>query len=207
MNELSDQRLAKILAPFGVESNPALFSSIRAYVSLLLQWNEKISLTSIKSPDEIVRLHFGESFVSKPLFSAQNCRLADVGSGAGFPGIPIKMLIPELHLTLIESNGKKAAFLGEVVRKLNFSSVETINARMENVAEDILAFDFVTARAVGNHKGLLMWARRHLTAHGKVILFVSERGAETISKDGNWSWAMKSNPTSKSRVILSGSLR
>src|ERR1700722_10303866 len=104
MIETSDSRLSEILAPFGVKPDLALFLEMRAYIDLLLAWNRKISLTSIENPAEIVKLHFGESFFANSALSISRGRLADVGSGAGFPGIPIKMLAPDLHLSLIESN-------------------------------------------------------------------------------------------------------
>jgi 16S rRNA (guanine527-N7)-methyltransferase len=199
--------MTQILEPFGIDLNPGLFASIRTYIALLQQWNQKISLTRIQNQDEILRLHFGESFAATPLFPMRNGRLADIGSGAGFPGIPIKMLIPGLRLTLIESNVKKATFLSEVARRLNLEPVEVINGRMEDIADDTTAFDFLTARAVGDHERLLMWARRHLAAQGKVILFVGEKDASEISKDGGWSWATNFIPMSRNRVLLSGSPR
>src|ERR1700722_12678869 len=115
MNTLPDSRLADILAPSGVRPDSELFASIRAYIDVLLLWNKKISLTSIENPDEIAKLHFGESFFAALELSTLEGRLADVGSGAGFPGVPIKMLSPGLDLSLIESNAKKAAFLSEIL--------------------------------------------------------------------------------------------
>ena len=95
-----------------------LCERIRTYISLLLRWNQSISLTTVTNSDEILRFHFGESLFAASAFSLENGRLADVGSGAGFPGLPLAMLLPDLNVTLIESNAKKFTFLSEVVREL-----------------------------------------------------------------------------------------
>jgi 16S rRNA (guanine527-N7)-methyltransferase len=103
------------------------------YIDLLLHWNARINLTAIRQPDEIVTRHFGESlFAARHLFPddlANDQRrttndVVDVGSGAGFPGVPIKIWAPQVHLTLIESNHKKATFLREVARNLKLTEVE-----------------------------------------------------------------------------------
>ena len=104
---------------------------VREYVSLLLMWNQSISLTTVTDPDEIISRHFGESMFAAKLISVENCRLADVGTGAGFPGLPLKILSPTLDLVLIESNKKKYAFLSEVVRSLGLKSVEVLPERFE----------------------------------------------------------------------------
>ncbi len=205
MGIISDSRLSEILAPSGVEPDAALFSSIRSYIHLLLLWNGKMSLTSIEDPEEIVKLHFGESFFAGNALAIAQGRLADVGSGAGFPGIPVRMRAPALQLTLIESNAKKAAFLSEVLRKLDLRQAEVLNIRMEDVAEETIPFDFITARAVGDHKGLLKWARRHLQASGRLILFVGADDATELSNERNWRWNQIRIPHSRRRVLLVGS--
>jgi 16S rRNA (guanine527-N7)-methyltransferase len=207
MATLNDSRLTDILNPSGVHPDVELFASIRAYIDLLLLWNKKISLTSIENPEEIARLHFGESFFAASKLSALEGRLADVGSGAGFPGIPIKMLSPGLELSLIESNAKKAAFLSEVLRKLNLKPAEVLNTRMEEISGHFLPYDFITARAVGDHDNLLKWAMRHLNPKGKVGLFLGIDDATKISRGSEWSWNIESIPGSERRVLLIGSLR
>jgi 16S rRNA (guanine527-N7)-methyltransferase len=204
MTDLSNSRLSEILLPFGVGTDVALSSSVRAYIDLLLLWNKKISLTSIEGQEEIAKIHFGESFFASSVISMSQGRLADVGSGAGFPGVPIKMLAPELHLSLVESNAKKAAFLCEVVRKLDLKQTEVLNARMETLPPDTSAFDFISARAVGDHEGLLKWAGRHLAPSGKLILFLGADAAEIISHEAAWSWSLKKIPDTRQRVLLVG---
>src|SRR6202166_4167383 len=121
-------RIAELLQPFlGPANDQRLtandLSNISIYIDLLLRWNARINLTAIRQPEEIVTRHFGESlFAARQLFprrlsvsgaAATPVQVADVGSGAGFPGIPIKLWAPNIFLTLIESNQKKAIFLRE----------------------------------------------------------------------------------------------
>src|ERR1700722_6272713 len=108
---LSDLRIAKILGAYGVATSPALADSIRNYISMLLRWNSKISLTTVVDPVDILKFHFGESLFANSGVPISFGRLADVGSGAGFPGLPLGIFLPDLEVVLIESNLKKATFL------------------------------------------------------------------------------------------------
>jgi 16S rRNA (guanine527-N7)-methyltransferase len=202
---ISDSRIANALTPYGISAQPELCESIRTYISLLLRWNERISLTTITDPEEILKLHFGESFFAVSAVPIQNGRLADVGSGAGFPGIPLAMAAPDLNVTLIESNLKKSAFLSEVIRSLRLNQVRVIRSRMEEVPLDLPAFDFVTVRAVGHHRDLLSWAESSLSESGKIVLWVGEADAIEISRSIAWVWRSPIHiPGSRSRVLLVG---
>ena len=115
------------------------------YLELILKWNARINLTAIRTPEEIVRRHFGESlFVGAHVGACGT--LLDYGSGAGFPGVPIQLLRPDVKVTLAESHGKKAAFLHEVVRSLNLPS-EVWAGRVEAMPA-ARRFDSVALRAV-----------------------------------------------------------
>src|ERR1022692_1287749 len=116
-------RIAELLGPFlgGEPLSPDLAAQLQAYLELLLRWNARINLTAVRDPEQIVTRHFGESlFAARVLRDtgalAAGATLADVGSGAGFPGIPIQLFAPDVRVTLIESQNKKATFLREVVR-------------------------------------------------------------------------------------------
>jgi 16S rRNA (guanine527-N7)-methyltransferase len=131
-------RIAELLEPFLRPADDERLTtndlqSISTYIDLLLRWNARINLTAIRDPEQIVTRHFGESlFLARHLFPRPSSvpsvvkdsdfdpapTLADIGSGAGFPGIPLKLWAPEISLTLIESNHKKATFLREVARAL-----------------------------------------------------------------------------------------
>src|ERR1700693_1099183 len=138
------------------ELSAAQLQGISTYIDILLRWNARINLTAVREPEAIVTRHFGESlFAARHLFPQSSSvssvvkafeSVADVGSGAGFPGLPIKLWAPHLSLTLIESNHKKAAFLREITRALRLTDVNIQNMRVENLTGD--SFDVVTLRAV-----------------------------------------------------------
>src|SRR6266852_9270362 len=109
---------------------------IQQYTKLLWAWNEKVNLTAIRDPLEILYRHFCESMFGARLLPVENCRLADVGSGGGFPGIPLKIIRPDLQVFLIESNLKKDTFLAEVVRDLHLTDIRVRAGRFEELGEE-----------------------------------------------------------------------
>src|SRR5271156_6874554 len=147
MSTLSESAIVELILPYLPDPPIALLPQLSAYLDLLLKWNARTNLTAIRDPEEIVRRHFGES-----LFAAQYLgpctTLLDFGSGAGFPGLPIALLRPEIQVTLAESQNKKATFLREVVRNLKLPT-EIWAARVETMPEARL-FHTVTLRAVDN---------------------------------------------------------
>jgi len=202
---MSRSEVANILAPYGVAVDENLSNQIQSYVDLLLLWNRKISLTAIRGMKNILRFHFGESLFAVGVVPVENGRLADVGSGAGFPGIALAMAEPLLEVTLFEVVQKKAIFLSEVVRALDLKNVHVERTRVEGVHVD-RAFDFVTARAVGEQHRLIEWAARSLGRYGKLLLWLGREDARRISSTVGWIWrAPLQIPNSSSRVILVGS--
>ena len=101
------------------------------YMNLLLEWNEKINLTAITDPNEVILKHFIDSLTINK-YIKENSTLADVGTGAGFPGIPLKILRPDLKITLVDSLNKRINFLNEVINKLNLVNIETVHSRIED---------------------------------------------------------------------------
>src|SRR5579862_515495 len=212
---ISNQEIANVLREYSVvaDAKSSLVAAIQVYISLLLQWNRSISLTTVTDPEEIVRFHFGESFFAASAVPITSGRLADVGSGAGFPGLPLKMLIPALDLVLVESNAKKATFLAEVHRKLALDRVRVFRGRMEKLSAEestgtVEGFDFITARAFGQFGDLLVWASHHLTKLGRICLWLGEDDLAVVSENDDWSWEAPIRiPASKRRFILTGSIR
>jgi 16S rRNA (guanine527-N7)-methyltransferase len=203
---LDDDFIRETLRGYGVSATPRLCGSIRTYIELLLRWNRKIALTTVTRPAEILRFHFGESMFAVREASIRHGRLADVGTGAGFPALPISMVVPELNCVLIESNQKKAAFLSEVVRILNLDKVEVYRGRMESLASPAQKLDFSISRALGMHVEFLSWSSAHLNMPGKVILWVGDKDAAQISLNKGWIWSSPSRiPESEHRVLLMGS--
>lgn len=205
MATLSDKVICDELLAYGASANAEVCSAIRAYIPLLLHWNRKISLTTVTDPLEILRFHFGESIYAASAFINQNGRLADVGSGAGFPGIPLKLLIPALSVILIESNSKKAAFLAEAVRELGIEGVEVYRGRFEEFGVEGQEFDFITARALGIHEKLVKWAEGAIKVGGSLILWLGQDDALQVSKGKSWQWRKPLLiPGSHSRTVLVG---
>jgi 16S rRNA (guanine527-N7)-methyltransferase len=205
METLSDAKIAEIFQSYGLAPDFGVSDQIRTYVALLLKWNSTISLTAITDPIEICKLHFGESVFATSAVPVREGRLADLGSGAGFPGLPLKIASPEIELTLIESNGRKAAFLSEVVRSLELEGVEVFRGRVEDHAPD-RPYEWIVARALGQHDDLLKWATENLAPSGRVVLWLGEDDATAISQAPNWEWRFPVPiPGSKRRVLLVGS--
>src|SRR5207302_9354545 len=122
---MDSARIAELLGPYLEKTDggrevlsPQQLQQLSEYLDLLLRWNAKTNLTSVREPEEIVTRHFGESLFLARHVSAKAHTAIDVGSGAGFPGVPLKIYSPRLQVTLVESQNKKATFLNEVIRKL-----------------------------------------------------------------------------------------
>ena len=213
--------------------NDLQLRNISTYIDILLRWNARINLSGVRQPEEIVTRHFGESlFAAGYLFSQPEPRgvamdeaalprppkpsaafersaethpthLIDVGSGAGFPGLPIKIYSPHTRLILIESNQKKATFLREVSRILTLTDVNVFAGR----AEDFQALgDIVTLRAVEHFEGVLPIAARLVTPTGRLALLIGLRQMDSLPELAplfHWSEPIPI-PLSKSRVLVIG---
>ncbi len=200
---LTDQLIRAAIEPYGIALTDRQVDAIRRYTSVLLLWNEKVNLTSLRDPEEILARHFGESLFALPAVPISAGRLADVGSGAGFPGMALKILLPELELVLIESNFKKAGFLMEIARLLELEA-KIRRVGFEEVEQPDY-FDFVTARALGNLPQLLKWTRRVLRKGGSVVLWLGAQDAERLSSTSGWRWRRPILlPKSRQRVLLIG---
>ena len=141
------------------------------YMDLLIEWNEKINLTAITNRKDIIVKHFIDSLtIQRYLSDAVN--IIDVGTGAGFPGIPIKIVNPNLKVVLVDSLNKRINFLQEVIKKLNLDNIEVIHARAEDLGQNKKyreAFDIVTSRAVANMSVLSEYLLPLARVNGKCI--------------------------------------
>src|SRR6516162_8803791 len=171
---LDTARLVALLQPFADVSSD-LAAQLQTYLDLLLRWNARINLTAVRDPEQIVTRHFGESlFAARVLrdagaFAHTTPTLSDIGSGAGFPGIPIKLFAPQIHLTLIESQNKKATFLRELIRTLNLADAEVFNGRAETWNHTA---DIITLRAVEKFEAVLPLAASTVAPDGKLCLLI-----------------------------------
>jgi len=204
---IDETRLRQLLEPFGLDLSSTQTDQTLAYLHLLLIWNQKINLTAIRDPEECVTRHFGES-----LFLARHTQLhgglLDIGSGAGFPGLALKIAFPEISVTLLEPVAKKRAFLKEVARACGFRQVEARAERLEDWvrATPAPAFDFVTMRAVGNLEVLVPLAAQCLKPNGSLFLWLTQDQADGLGNFEcglNWGEPLPI-PLSRTGVIYRG---
>jgi 16S rRNA (guanine527-N7)-methyltransferase len=202
---ISNESIQTWIAPFHASLNAIQLDRVQKYISLLLLWNQKVSLTSIENPQELVSRHFGESFFGGKFIENNACRLADVGSGAGFPGLALKIVLPDLLVSLIEQDTRKATFLNEVIRALNLDGAKVLRSPYEALAPEIGDFDVIVSRAVGDHKALLKWAAPRLSESGRAVLWIGAEDASRLTELPGWKWSLPAAlPESKNRVLLSG---
>jgi 16S rRNA (guanine527-N7)-methyltransferase len=139
------------------------------------------------------------------LIPVENCRLADLGSGAGFPGLALKIAQPRLEVRLIESNKKKCAFLSEIVRSLELERVEVVPMRFDEIRTESPFAELITVRALGGFSEILDWAKGTLTDRGQVILWIGGEDAAQVSSTPGWAWqAAVKIPDSQRRYVLIG---
>jgi 16S rRNA (guanine527-N7)-methyltransferase len=192
MPTLSESRIATLLAPYlGDMPTPTdLNPQLSTYLDLLVRWNARTNLTAIREPERMVERHFGESLFCG-LQLAQHLQpdaaLLDFGSGAGFPGLPIQLLLPNLRVTLAESQGKKASFLREAVRTLNLPHTVVWASRVEEMPA-FRTFSAVTLRAVDKMDLALIAAKPRVAANGWLVTLaesISPEAAHNIPLPGN----------------------
>ena len=202
------EKINSLLEPFlpPASISPAQVRQVQIYLDLLLKWNAKINLTAVRSAEEIVTRHFGESFfaarhLAKVVPGAASA--VDVGSGAGFPGLPIKIWSPEITLKLVESSQKKVAFLRETIRVLGLTNVEV---RAIRAVELKSKFDLVTLRAVERFERILPVAAILLENGASLALMVGKAQVAVACRLlPNLTWSDPTSvPGSRERVLLIG---
>ena len=205
---LSEDTIRRALNGFGVPVDEMQVILIQRYMKILMQWNEKLNLTAIRDPLEILHRHFCESMYAAVAVQVNSGRLADIGSGPGFPGLPLKILRPELQLFLVESNIKKGTFLAEVVRELGLANARVLISRYEELGEELAPLDFVCSRAVGEFGPFLEWAASDRVSASRVILWIGGRDLDEARKSVQWDWQEPIPvPQSLRRYLLVGSKR
>jgi 16S rRNA (guanine527-N7)-methyltransferase len=197
-------RIVDLLAPFlGSESlDEKQLQNISIYIDILSKWNARTNLTAIRNEEGIVTRHFGESFFAARYLLSDappGLRVFDIGSGAGFPGLPLKLFAPQISITLIESHNKKAIFLREVIRALSLQHALVISARAELIKETA---DLVTLRAVEKFETILPIAAHLVSPGGRLGLLVGERQLEAAQRivPGHWTHS-QTVPESTGRVV------
>lgn len=173
----------------GMELSDKQIAQFNLYYELLTAKNKVMNLTAITEYNDVVKKHFIDSMmISRVLDMKKINSLCDVGTGAGFPGIPLKIVYPHLHLTLVDSVGKRVNFLSEVVEKLDLEDVEAIHSRTEDLAHNSKyreKYDLVTARAVASMNVLSEYCIPYAKIGGYFAAYKSENIEEEIENAKN----------------------
>jgi 16S rRNA (guanine527-N7)-methyltransferase len=201
----SSSVIRRALSEFRLSASDEQVLQIQQYIAILLKWNEKVNLTAIRDPLEILYRHFCECMYAAEAVPVENGRLADVGSGGGFPGLPLKIIRPHMQVFLVESNLKKVTFLAEVIRELGLRDAQVLVRRYLELGEELAPLDYVCSRALGEFPVFLDWAGSEQIATKEVILWVGARDLPELQKIQTWEWREPIPvPHSLRRLLLVG---
>jgi len=168
---LFEDKLKEKMNKININLEEKQLQNFRKYKELLLEWNEKINLTSITDEDEIILKHFVDSAIIKK-FVEENEKIADIGTGAGFPGIPLKIINESQEICLIDSLNKRIKFLDEIIASLELKNISAIHSRAEEIGHNKAyraQFDVVTSRAVAKLNVLLEYMMPLVKVGGRCV--------------------------------------
>ena len=189
---MSKAEFLEELAKIGINPTKEQLSQLDKFYHLMLEWNEKINLTRITAEKEVYLKHFYDSLTLNKVVDLKNVNtLCDVGTGAGFPGVVLKIVFPNLKITLVDSLQKRVNYLNEIIKELKLQDIEAIHSRGEDYKGE---FDVVTSRAVANIERLVDYTMHLVSQNG---VFVAMKG--NIDKELTESVAKKLNK--KYRII------
>lgn len=174
------------LSKLGITLTKSQLESLEKYANILIDYNKHTNITAITDKESIYLKHFYDSLTLTKIINLNtNLKVLDIGSGGGFPGIVIKIIFPNLNITLLDSNNKKSEFQKYVIKELNLKDIEVINDRAENYFKKGLKYDLVVARAVSNMLVLDELCIPFLKINGNAVLMKSEVNEElALSKKG-----------------------
>ena len=209
MKSLYEKLLREVALGLELDLSDRQIDQLTTHFALLVRWNQRMNLTALRRHEQIATRHFEESLFLAKLFPQATGLIVDVGSGAGFPGLPLKVAHSAMPIVLLEPNKKKAAFLKEVVRSCALEGVEVRAERLSETARGELAgrASLVTMRAVAATADVLDDLGRLLQNDGQAALFVGENDAVKLAKAPGFHWKEPVTiPHSERRVILTGRL-
>ena len=185
--ETFKKQLTEQMKDLKIEINEKQAEQFYYYMNLLLEWNEKINLTAITKPEEIIQKHFVDSAtIIKYLENTKT--VVDIGTGAGFPGIPIKIIKPEIEILLVDSLNKRIKFLEEIIKQLKLEKIQAKHARAEELGQDKNyreQYDAVVTRAVANMRVLSEYTIPLIKKGGKAIYMKGPQIKEELEEAKN----------------------
>lgn len=186
MIDFKIEKIVPLCQEFGVNITDQMKEKLNLYGNLLLEWNEKINLTAITEPEDVLFKHFYDCILFlKHVKVPKNATLVDVGTGAGFPGMVLKIVRPDVDVTLLDSLNKRLIFLNEVIEKLGLTGIKTVHSRAEDAGSSKIHrenYDIATARAVANLPVLLEYCTPLVKVGG---MFVSMKGPSAFEEAEN----------------------
>ena len=184
MIDFNIKEIAPLCEKFGIEFNEDIINKLNMYGNLLLEWNEKINLTAIKEPTEVLYKHFYDCILFfKNVNVQKGASIIDVGTGAGFPGMVLKIVRPDLNVTLLDSLNKRIIFLNDVINKLQLKDIKAIHSRAEEGGKNKLyreQYDIACARAVAAMPTLLEYCTPYVKIGGQFVAMKGPSVAEEV---------------------------
>lgn len=178
------KELTKLASKIEIELSLDEIEKLYKFMNLLLEWNEKINLTAITEPEDIILKHFVDSITIKKHIKSEN-KVLDMGTGAGFPGIPLKIISSDTNFTLVDSLNKRIIFLNEVCDKLKLDKIENIHSRAEELAKNKKyreQYDIVTSRAVARLASLVEYMLPFVKVGGRCICMKGSNVDEELTE-------------------------
>jgi len=182
---MSSPTLVEHAREFGIELSPMQLDAFETYYRELVAWNARFNLTTITERNQVIVKHFLDSLSSAPLLRPNVASLIDIGSGAGFPGVPLKIALPSLRVTLLDPTGKKVEFLKHVIAALDLRGATALHARAEELAHDPAhreKYDAAVARAVADLATLLEYALPFVRIGGVCVAYKGVEVEEEVRR-------------------------
>lgn len=199
--------LSRILSDNGVNCSDRQLDQLIRFYEMLIEKNKVMNLTAITDFDEVAIKHFADSLVIGRVIDPSGKRIIDIGTGAGFPGIPLKIMYPDIRITLLDSLNKRLVFLNEVIAELGLTDIVTIHARAEEAAakkEYREQFDIAVSRAVANLSTLVEYCLPFVSVNGSFISYKGEKSGAELAEAAKAIKVLGGEHVTTEEFVLSG---